>query len=42
MVNAIQDYLAGFRDIQKDRFGQMVTAVSYEVTGATVDSQAIA
>ncbi len=36
-----KDYLAGFRDVLKDRYDQMVTAVSYEVTDATVDSQAI-
>ncbi len=36
-----KDYLNGFKDVLGDRFDKMVTAVSYEVTDATIDSQAI-
>ena len=36
-----KDYLAGFRDVLKDDFGKRVTLASYEVTDATIDSQAI-
>jgi branched-chain amino acid transport system substrate-binding protein len=36
-----KDYLAGVRDVLKDRFDKMVTTVSYEVTDATVDSQLV-
>lgn len=36
-----KDYLTGFRDVLGDRFDKMVTLVSYEVTDATIDSQAI-
>jgi branched-chain amino acid transport system substrate-binding protein len=35
-----KDYLAGVKDVLKDRFDKVVTA-SYEVTDPTVDSQAI-
>ena len=36
-----KDYLAGFRDVLKDSFDKTVTLASYEVTDATIDSQAI-
>jgi branched-chain amino acid transport system substrate-binding protein len=36
-----KDYLAGFRDVLKDNFDKAVTLASYEVTDATIDSQAI-
>ena len=36
-----KDYLNGFKDVLGERFDKIVTAVSYEVTDATIDSQAI-
>ena len=36
-----KDYVLGFQDVLKDRYGKIVTPVSYEVTDATIDSQAI-
>jgi branched-chain amino acid transport system substrate-binding protein len=36
-----RDYLNGFKDVLSDRFDKLVTATSYEVTDATIDSQAI-
>jgi branched-chain amino acid transport system substrate-binding protein len=36
-----KDYLIGFKDVLGDRFNKLVTAVSYEVSDATIDSQAI-
>ncbi|MFL5283846.1 MAG: ABC transporter substrate-binding protein [Rhodopila sp.] len=36
-----KDYLRGVRDVLKDRYDSQVTAVSYEVTDATVDSQLV-
>jgi branched-chain amino acid transport system substrate-binding protein len=36
-----KDYLNGFRDVLGDRFDKLVTTASYEVTDATIDSQAI-
>jgi len=36
-----KDYITGFKDVLGDRYGKIVTAVSYEVTDATIDSQAI-
>jgi branched-chain amino acid transport system substrate-binding protein len=36
-----KDYLHGVRDVLKDRYDSQVTAVSYEVTDATVDSQLV-
>lgn len=35
-----RDYLAGFKDVLGDRFGQVALA-SFEVTDATIDSQAV-
>ncbi len=37
-----KDYPAGVRDVLGDRFSQKVTTASYEVTDATIDSQALA
>jgi branched-chain amino acid transport system substrate-binding protein len=34
-----KDYLKGVRDVLKDAYDKQVTAVSYEVTDATIDSQ---
>ncbi|MBS0640238.1 MAG: ABC transporter substrate-binding protein [Proteobacteria bacterium] len=34
-----KDYLNGMRDVLKDKYEKLVTAVSYEVTDATIDSQ---
>jgi len=36
-----KDYLRGVRDALKDRYEKQVTAVSYEVTDATVESQLV-
>jgi branched-chain amino acid transport system substrate-binding protein len=36
-----KDYLTGFRDVLKDRFGKIVTLASYEITDATIDSQLV-
>jgi branched-chain amino acid transport system substrate-binding protein len=36
-----KDYLRGTRDVLKDRYDRQVTAVSYEVTDATIDSQLV-
>jgi branched-chain amino acid transport system substrate-binding protein len=36
-----KDYLIGVRDVLKDRYDKMVTAVSYETTDATVESQLV-
>jgi branched-chain amino acid transport system substrate-binding protein len=36
-----KDYLHGVRDVLKDRYDHQVTAVSYEVTDATVESQLV-
>ena len=36
-----KDYLNGFKDVLGDQFDKLTTAVSYEVTDATIDSQAI-
>lgn len=36
-----KDYLTGVRDVLGDRFDKSVTTASYEVTDATIDSQAI-
>lgn len=37
-----KDYPAGVRDVLGDRFGKAVVTASYEVTDATIDSQALA
>ncbi len=37
-----KDYPAGVRDVLGDKFDSMVTTASYEVTDATIDSQALA
>src|ERR1700712_1832302 len=36
-----KDYLNGFKDVLGDQFDKLATAVSHEVTDATIDSQAI-
>jgi len=36
-----KDYLIGFKDVLADRFDKLVTAVSFEVSDATIDSQMI-
>ena len=36
-----KDYLHGVRDVLKDNYDKQVTAVSYEVTDATIDSQLV-
>lgn len=36
-----KDYLHGVRNLLKDKYDKMVTAVSYEATDATVDSQLV-
>jgi branched-chain amino acid transport system substrate-binding protein len=36
-----KDYLRGVRDVLKDNYDAQVTAVSYEVTDATIDSQLV-
>jgi branched-chain amino acid transport system substrate-binding protein len=36
-----KDYLRGMRDALKDRYDHQVTAVSFEVTDATIDSQLV-
>ncbi|MGE0417425.1 MAG: ABC transporter substrate-binding protein [Acetobacteraceae bacterium] len=36
-----KDYLAGVKDVLKDKFDSQVVTASYEVTDATIDSQAI-
>jgi branched-chain amino acid transport system substrate-binding protein len=36
-----KDYLHGVRDILKDNYDHLVTAASYEVTDATIDSQLV-
>jgi branched-chain amino acid transport system substrate-binding protein len=36
-----KDYLAGVKDVLRDRYDQTVVSTSYEVTDATLDSQAI-
>jgi branched-chain amino acid transport system substrate-binding protein len=36
-----KDYLLGFRDVLGERFNNLVTVVSFEVTDATIDSQMI-
>jgi branched-chain amino acid transport system substrate-binding protein len=36
-----KDYPAGVKDVLGDRFDKMVKTVSYEVTDATIDSQAV-
>jgi branched-chain amino acid transport system substrate-binding protein len=36
-----KDYLRGVRDVLKDRYEKQVTAVSFEVTDATIDSQLV-
>jgi branched-chain amino acid transport system substrate-binding protein len=36
-----KDYLRGVRDILQGNYGKQVTAVSYEVTDATIDSQLV-
>lgn len=36
-----KDYVNGVRDILKDRWAKQVTAVSYETTDATIDSQLV-
>jgi branched-chain amino acid transport system substrate-binding protein len=36
-----KDYIAGTRDVLKERFDGMVTTASYEVTDATIDSQLV-
>lgn len=36
-----KDYLTGVRDVLKDKFDTQVITASYEVTDATIDSQAI-
>jgi branched-chain amino acid transport system substrate-binding protein len=37
-----KDYPAGVKDVLGDKYDQVVKAVSYEVTDATIDSQALA
>ncbi|MFO1025590.1 MAG: ABC transporter substrate-binding protein [Acetobacteraceae bacterium] len=36
-----KDYLTGFKDVLGDRYDKLVSAASYEVTDATIDSQLI-
>ena len=36
-----KDYLIGFRDVLGERFDKLVTAASFEVSDATIDSQMI-